>query len=230
MDAKVGDHVVTPRVGKPVEINALWFNTLQIASDWASRLGDSQCSEELSSEATAMQKSFSEKFWNPVRGCLYDVLTLSGPDSSLRPNQLFAISLPYPLVGLAPAQSIVRIVEESLLTPAGLRTLEPLDPRYRSHFDGDMNSRDSAYHQGTVWPWLIGPFVSAYLYAFDNSEDAKTHCRSIMNSILKLTNTYCMGTIGEVFDGEPPHKPGGCPAQLWSIAQTILALQRLEEN
>ena len=198
MDAKVGDYVVTPRMGKPVEINALWFNALEISSLWA------------------------------ALSCLYDLLTEAGPDPSVRPNQLFALSLPHPLFQGEQAQSIVRVVQQELLTPAGLRTLSPSDPHYRPRYEGDLYSRDTAYHQGTVWPWLIGPFVDAYLHAFDNSAAAKAECRPFVESVLSLMSGYCVGSIGEVYDGDAPHHPGGCPAQLWSVAQTALALQRLE--
>jgi len=227
MDAKVGDYVVTPRMGKPVEINALWFNALQISSRWAAMLGKSDIASQLAGEAEEVSLSFADKFWNAKRGCLYDVLTPEGPDASLRPNQLFALSLPYPLASRTQAQSIIHAVRETLLTPAGLRTLEPADPRYRPRYEGDVFSRDCAYHQGTVWPWLIGPFIEAYLYAFDNSPEAKAECRIIADSILKLMAGYCVGSIGEIYDGDAPHSPGGCPAQLWSVAQTALALQRI---
>lgn len=227
MDAKISDYVVTPRIGKPVEINALWFNALQIAAQWAAECGKLQEADRFRDEAQKVKLSFTQKFWNPSRQCLYDVISHDAPDASLRPNQLFAISLPYPLFDRVHAQSIVKIVRELLLTPAGLRTLEPADPRYRARFDGNMASRDSAYHQGTVWPWLIGPYVNAYLYAFDHSGEAKEHCRSVVNSILNLMNGYCMGSIGEVYDGDSPHTPGGCPAQLWSVAQAILAQQHI---
>jgi len=229
MDAKVGDYVVTPRIGKPVEINALWFNALQISSHWAKLLDKSEIAAQLTHEAEAVRVSFAAKFWNGERGCLYDVLTTSGPDSSLRPNQLFALSLPYPLLDRAQASSVIQVVQEVLLTPNGLRTLEPSDPRYRPRYAGDVYSRDTAYHQGTVWPWLIGPFSDAYLYAFGNASDARSECRKIAGSILKLMNNCCVGSIGEVYDGDAPHNPGGCPAQLWSVAQIILALQRLED-
>jgi predicted glycogen debranching enzyme len=228
MDAKVGDYVVTPRRGKPVEINALWFNALQISSHWAALLGKSDVASQLAGEAEEVNTGFLDKFWNAERGCLYDVLTPSGPDASLRPNQLFALSLPYPLVSRPQAQSIVRVVQESLLTPAGLRTLEPADPRYRPRYEGDVLARDSSYHQGTVWPWLIGPFIEAYLYAFEETPEAKAECRNIANSVLNLMDGYCIGSIGEVYDGDAPHHPGGCPAQLWSVAQLALALQRVQ--
>ena len=230
MDAKIGEYVVTPRNGKPVEINALWFNALKIASNWALLLKQNSISRDLLLEAGYVQQSFIEQFWNPARSCLYDVISTNGPDPSFRPNQLFSISLPYPLLNREQARSVVQLVRRHLLTPAGIRTLEPADPNYRPFFEGDMRSRDSAYHQGTVWPWLIGPYVTAYLYAFDNSPEAIAHCREATQSILNLMNTYCLGTIGEVFDAEPPHNPGGCPAQLWSVAQTILARNRLALN
>jgi predicted glycogen debranching enzyme len=227
MDAKVGDYVVTPRRGKPVEINALWFNALQISSHWAALLGKSDIASQLAGEAEEVSTAFEDKFWNAGRGCLYDVLTPSGPDASVRPNQLFALSLPYPLVDRAKAQSIIQVVRETLLTPAGLRTLEPSDPCYRPRYEGDVLARDSAYHQGTVWPWLIGPYIEACLYAFDNAPEALAECRTVADSILKLMDGYCAGSIGEVYDGDAPHHPGGCPAQLWSVAQVALALQRI---
>jgi predicted glycogen debranching enzyme len=228
MDAKVGDYVVTPRMGKPVEINALWFNALEISSRWAALIGKNDLAAQLGDEASLVKSSFVEKFWNAELGCLYDVLTDSGPDPSIRPNQLFALSLPYPLLQGEQAQSIVRLVQRELLTPAGLRTLAPSDPHYRPRYEGDLYSRDTAYHQGTVWPWLIGPFVDAYLYAFNNSVEARAQCRQFVESVLNLMNGYCVGSIGEVYDGDAPHHPGGCPAQLWSVAQTALALQKVE--
>jgi len=228
MDAKVGDYVVTPRMGKPVEINALWFNALEISSRWAALIGKNDLSTQLADEAVLVKASFVEEFWNAELSCLYDVLTEAGPDPSVRPNQLFALSLPHPLLQGEQAQSIVRVVQQELLTPAGLRTLSPSDPHYRPRYEGDLYSRDTAYHQGTVWPWLIGPFVDAYLHAFDNSAAAKAECRPFVESVLSLMSGYCVGSIGEVYDGDAPHHPGGCPAQLWSVAQTALALQRLE--
>jgi glycogen debranching enzyme len=155
------------------------------------------------------------------------VLTPSGADASLRPNQLFALSLPYPLFDGTKARSIVETVQKALLTPAGPRTLDPADSRYCPRFAGDMRARDSAYHQGTVWPWLIDPFIHAYLYAFGNTEAAKAHCGGIADAALALMNDCCLGSISEVYDADPPHTPGGCPAQLWSVAQLVLALRTL---
>ncbi len=227
MDAKIGDYVVTPRIGKPVEINALWFNALMIASNWAALLGRTLTAQELQSQAMQVSNSFRNAFWNETGGCLYDVLTAAGPDASLRPNQLFALALPYPLFDGEKAQSIVETVQKTLLTPVGLRTLDPADSRYCPRFAGDMRARDSAYHQGTAWPWLIGPFIQAYLQAFDNSVAAKAYCETIADAALELMKDDCLGSICEVYDGDPPHNPGGCPAQLWSVAQLVLALRTL---
>ena len=176
MDAKIGDYVVTPRIGKPVEINALWFNALKITAHWADMLGDRPdiCRPFAASAARPCGLRSKKSSGIQRRGCLYDVLTSAGPDPSLRPNQLFggvvALSLS---IGhrRAPSSKWSRKI---LLTPAGLRTLEPRTIQATGlSFDGDMPSRDSAYHQGTVWPWLIGPFISAYLYAFSESVEAK---------------------------------------------------------
>jgi predicted glycogen debranching enzyme len=223
MDAKVGDYVVTPRIGKPVEINALWYNALRISAEWAAKLGKSTDAERFTRQADATGDAFRRRFWNEGNGCLYDVLTDSYNDASIRPNQLFSISLPFPLLDRERAQSMVTVVRDKLLTPMGLRTLAPDDPGYRPRFEGDMASRDSAYHQGTVWPWLAGPFVSAYLYAFGRDPHSLGYCDGILKTIEKQWDACCLGSIGEVYDAEAPQRPGGCPAQLWSVAQLILA-------
>ncbi len=227
MDAKIGDYVVTPRIGKPVEINALWFNALRITSHWADLVGNASTKQQLLADALLVQDSFEKLFWNESAGWLNDVLMPSGPDTSLRPNQLFALSLPFPLLNGTKAQAVIRVVEEKLLTTEGLRTLDPDDPEYCARFEGDMRSRDSAYHQGTVWPWLIGPFIQAYLHAFPEVAEAKQRCGKIVESALRLMNVCCLNSIAEVFDAEPPRRPGGCPAQLWSVAQVVLARQLL---
>jgi predicted glycogen debranching enzyme len=223
MDAKIGDYVVTPRAGKPVEVNALWYNALRIASAWAESLGFEEESANHAAEAAATRASFEKKFWNHQHGCLYDLLTPGSHDAAIRPNQLFAVSLPYPLLDPERAQSLVNVVRETLLTPVGLRTLDPADPAYRPRFEGDMANRDAAYHQGTVWPWLIGPFVTAYLYAFGRTDAALTFCRQIVNRLDKELYVCCLGSLSEVYDGMAPQSPGGCPAQLWSLAQRIIA-------
>jgi predicted glycogen debranching enzyme len=230
MDAKVGDLPVTPRNGKPVEINALWYNTLRIFSQWAETLGRVSDCEQYKNEAQAVLDSFQTRFWNRQRGCLYDVVGPCSADPRIRPNQLFALSLPFPMLDRERARLVVGCVHNHLLARVGLRTLEPQDPAYRSHYEGGVPQRDGAYHQGTVWPWLIGPFVTAYLYAYSESEQALSFCRSIPNQFERELGVYCLGSLSELYDAEPPHRPGGCPSQLWSVAQLLIAFDRLAKK
>lgn len=221
MDAKIGDWVVTPRHGKPVEINALWYNALCMMSDWAAAFGDKDYSRDLAEQADRVRASFRAKYWNPSRECLYDVLHDEGPVAKLRPNQLFAVSLPYPLLEPEQQRSVVRIVEQELLTPVGLRTLERSDPEYRPRYRGNSWERDSAYHQGTVWPWLIGPFIDAYLIAFGKTKETLEHCGDIAAALERELTTCGLGSIAEVYDADAPHTAGGCPAQAWSVAELL---------
>lgn len=217
MDAKVGDWVVTPRHGKAVEINALWYNALCLVRDWAAELGDSGTAAVLAKECEITGRSFREVFWNAGRGYLNDV----AGDASLRPNQLFAISLTHSPLEPAQQQAVVLACERELLTPLGLRTLAPLDPAYRPRYEGSPLERDGAYHQGTVWPWLFGPYATAYLKAFGNSQLARDHALAIALQWEEQLRIAGLGSIGEVFDGDAPHRPGGCPAQAWSVAELI---------
>ena len=228
MDAVVNGRPVTPRNGKRVEINALWYNALRITANWAGILNDTKQQAAYEAEADAARISFEAKFWNAARQCLFDGLTPAGPDASVRPNQLFAISLPFPLLATERERAVVDLVRSTLLTPVGLRTLEPGDPAYRSRFQGPPTERDSAYHQGTVWPWLFGPFVSAYLYAYGESEEAVSFCRGLVANFMPELSACCLGSISEIYDADPPHRPGGCPAQLWSVAQVALSIDRLK--
>ncbi len=224
MDAKIGDYVVTPRLGKPVEINALWYNALQTMAAWA-RVLLSGREEEYRKAAEEVKNSFNNQFWNPRLDCLFDVLTDSGPDCSIRPNQLFAASLPFPVIDRIRAASVVKVAQDKLLTPFGLRTLAPQDPQYRPTFNGGVHDRDSAYHQGTVWPWLIGAFVEAYLYAHGENEATLLFGRQCLRPFLR-NQPLCLGSIAEVYDGNAPHHPAGCPAQLWSVAEVFRAATR----
>jgi len=223
MDAKIGGHVVTPRIGKPVEINALWYNALKITAKWAATLGRSADGAKFSAQANATRDSFQRKFWNEHTGCLFDVLGNGERDASIRPNQLFSISLPFPLLERERAQAVVNTVRQELMTPLGLRTLSANDGAYRGRFEGDMTARDSAYHQGTVWPWLTGPFISAYLYAFGSNPFGLAYCKGLLDGWEKELSACCLGSLSEVYDGDAPQRAGGCPAQLWSVAQFILA-------
>ena len=219
MDAKVGDWVVTPRHGKPVEINALWHGALCLMSDWARELGDASA-PDFASEASGVRDSFRAKFWNSERGCLYDLLAESGPVAKFRPNQIFAVSLRHGLLENAQERAVVRGVEKELLTPVGLRTLEPSDPEYKPHYRGSPWERDGAYHQGTVWPWLMGPFVDAYLAAFGKTADTLAHCARLISSLeQEAAQSGCLGSIAEIYDGDAPRLPRGCPAQAWSVAE-----------
>ncbi|HVX62831.1 MAG TPA: amylo-alpha-1,6-glucosidase, partial [Pirellulales bacterium] len=214
MDAKVGDWVVTPRRGKAVEINALWYNALRLMQQWAE---DEQMSDdgarygELADRAKA---SFNRRFWNAEQGCLYDVIDgEQGADPLFRPNQIFAISLPHPVLQQERWQSVLEQVVHRLLTPMGLRSLAPGEPDYKPIYDGDLRSRDAAYHQGTVWAWLVGPLVDAWLKVHPDDLDA---ARGFLSGFQAHLGEACIGSICEIFDAEAPYSPRGCVAQAWS--------------
>jgi predicted glycogen debranching enzyme len=224
MDAKIGDYVVTPRRGQPVEIQALWYNALRIMEDLARRLGDASSSERYGKLAANAAESFNRLFWNETRNCLYDVIENGIANASIRPNQIFAVSLHHSMLAKDKAHAVVEAVEHDLLTPVGLRTLAPSDPRYRPHYEGDQLSRDSAYHQGTVWPWLLGPFITAYIKVNDGSAAAREHARSLLRGLETHLIEAGLGQISEIFDGDAPHLPRGCFAQAWSVAEILRAL------
>jgi predicted glycogen debranching enzyme len=223
MDAKVGDWVVTPRYGKPVEIQALWHNALKIMEGFARKLGEHRAAVRYSQAAALAARSFNQKFWNEDGGYLYDVINGEERDTSLRPNQIFAISLPHSLLSQERATSVLALVERELLTPYGLRTLAPSDPLYRPAYAGDVRSRDSAYHQGTVWPWLLGPFITAYLKVHGRKRETLLKARIWLENFDAHLRDAGLGQISEVFSAEPPHAPGGCIAQAWSIAELLRA-------
>jgi glycogen debranching enzyme len=220
MDAKVGDWVVTPRHGKPVEINALWHGALCSMAEWALEVGDAAGVAEYGAAAARVRDSFRAKFWNPLSECLYDVLTPDGPVRKIRPNQIFAVSLPYGLLDRAQQQAVVRAVSTRLLTPVGLRTLDPLDPEYQSRYEGGPVDRDGAYHQGTVWPWLMGPFIDAYFTAFGRTPESIEFCSNLVRGLEAESSRHgCLGSIAEIYDADEPRYPRGCPAQAWSVAE-----------
>jgi predicted glycogen debranching enzyme len=221
MDAKVGDWVVTPRHGKPVEIQALWYNALCVMRDLASKFGDPETARKYAGMAARAADSFSNVFWNEPAGCLYDVVSHDGRDGSIRPNQILAVSLPHTMLSPERAARVVDVVQRKLLTPYGLRTLPRNDPQYRPRYEGDSWSRDGSYHQGTVWPWLLGPFISAYVrvHAFD--EDSRQQAAEWLRAFEPHLSDAGLGQASEIFDADPPHLPRGCMAQAWSIAEIL---------
>ena len=217
------DTKFTPRHGKPVEINALWHGALCLMAQWGEILRD-PAADEYRAQAGRVRDSFRAAFWNPQRDCLYDVLGPQGPDAKLRPNQIFAVSLPFDLLERAQQQAVVRIVERELLTSVGLRTLECSDPDYKPRYQGSPAERDAAYHQGTVWPWLLGPLADAYLAAFGKSEANLVYCRGLIAALeAEAAQAGCIGSIAEIYDGDEPRYPRGCPAQAWSVAELARA-------
>jgi predicted glycogen debranching enzyme len=218
MDAKIGDLVVTPRTGKAVEIQALWYNALCIMADLAERFGDNEDRARYVAMADLAKLSFNALFWNEAEQCLYDVVENGNRDGSIRPNQIFAVSLPYSLLDAERAKKIVDKIEAELLTPVGLRSLSPNDEKYIPVYVGSPFERDSAYHQGTVWAWLIGPFVDAHRKVYPASEEKIVHMLSGFESHLREAG---VGQISEIFDAEPRHAPRGCFAQAWSVAEVL---------
>lgn len=218
MDARVGDWVVTPRMGKPVEIQALWYNAQMIFAELLqlNDQHDDQYLVNLSAEKT--RQSFNDKFWNADRTYLYDVIDENGnPDSTLRPNQLFAISLPFAVIDVDDARSIVDIVGKELYTPVGLRTLPVSDSRYISKYGGDQWHRDSAYHQGTVWSWLLGPYVDALVKTQADADKIQL----VYTGFEAHLHDACIGSVSEIFDADSPHHPRGCVAQAWGVAEWL---------
>jgi len=221
MDAKAGDLVVTPRSGKPVEIQALWYNALRIMEDLAAMAGEDDHRKRYSTLASMALWSFNRLFWNKEGSCLFDVVNGGKPDASVRPNQILAVSLHHSMLSQERARAVVQTVERELLTPVGLRSLSPSDPRYVGHYRGDQYSRDSAYHQGTVWPWMLGPFVTAYLRINGGSFEAREHARGLLRGLTSHLEQAGVGQISEIFDGDAPHQPRGCFAQAWSVAEVL---------
>ncbi len=225
MDAEVADKAVTPRAGKAVEIQALWYNALKTAQLLAERFSEKSLAENYAEMAEKCRKSFAKKFWSKERNCLFDVVGEFGVDASLRPNQIFAVALDFTMLNPEEDRKIVDAVQRELVTPYGLRTLERKDPNYRGTCWGSRQSRDAAYHNGTVWPWLLGPFMTAF---------RKTKCSMDQNAKLATSSFVwplftrqisraCLGTITEILDGDQPHTTRGCISQAWSVAEPLRA-------
>jgi predicted glycogen debranching enzyme len=221
MDAKMGDWVVTPRRGKAVEINALWFNALKLVEGWLQETGNAEAAQRYGEQAQLARESFNRRFWFEEGGHLYDVVDVDGghaSDPACRPNQLFAISLDHPVLDEARWKSVVDVAQQELLTPVGLRSLSPKHPDYKPLYGGDLRSRDGAYHQGTVWAWLIGPFIDAWMKVHPQQASV---ARKFLDRFPESMNENGIGTISEVFDAREPHTAGGCIAQAWSVAEVL---------
>ena len=222
MDAKVGDWVVTPRRGKAVEINALWYNALRLLAVWLEHEGDKAQAADMVLLADKARASFNRRFWYDEGGYLFDVIDCDNEtgknDAACRPNQLIAFSLDYPILDGSRWRPVLEIVQQRLLTPYGLRSLAAGHPDYQARYFGDLRARDAAYHQGTVWAWLIGPFIDAWLRVFPDDFAGARNC---LNAFGDHLGESCIGTICEIFDAEPPFTPRGCISQAWSVAEVL---------
>jgi predicted glycogen debranching enzyme len=226
MDAKVSDWVVTPRRGKPVEINALFYNAVCLLAQWRKDLDVPD--QELDAVAERTRQSFNQRFWYDAGGYLYDIVDgETGDDSSCRPNQILSFSLRYPVLDEARWPAVLDIVTKKLLTPFGLRTLDPEHPDFKAQYFGDLRARDAAYHQGTVWAWLIGPYIDAWLRVHPGDH---LQARKLLDAFDSHLSEACVGSISEIFDATTPHAPRGCVAQAWSVAEVLRCLMRLQSS
>jgi predicted glycogen debranching enzyme len=227
MDARVGDWVVTPRRGKPVEIQALWYNALRILSELEVRFGNRDRGAALEAEAERARRRFVDLFWNASAGCLFDCVDQRGGapaaeiDARLRPNQILALALPYELLDQERGAAVLAAVEAQLLTPVGLRSLDPRHPDYRPRYQGGPAERDSAYHQGTVWSWLLGPYLTAVVRL--RPDRGRLEARRVIEQAARHLREACVGSVSEIFDAEAPFLPRGCSAQAWGVAEWLRA-------
>ena len=230
MDAKLGDWIVTPRRGKAVEINALWYNALCLMEKWMQEESLSSGAVEIAKRADVTRNSFNQRFWNAETGHLYDVVDGENgkDDPACRPNQLFALSLSHQALDQAHWQSVFQAIKDWLLTPVGLRTLSPDHPDYKADYHGDLRTRDAAYHQGTVWPWLLGPYADAWLRVYP---EQRKDVRNFLDQLLERhLHEACIGSVSEIFDAEGLFTPRGCVAQAWSVAEILRVWVKVAEN
>jgi predicted glycogen debranching enzyme len=222
MDAKCDGWVVTPRRGKAVELNALWFNALRVLEGWLREEGRPADAAAIAAHADRARAAFNARFWYEQGGHLYDVVDGErGDDPSFRPNQLLAVSLPHPVLDRARWAPVVDAARERLLTPDGLRSLSRDHADYKPSYHGDLRTRDAAYHQGTVWSWLVGPFVDAWLAVYPGD---RASARAALAGLVAHLGDACIGQISEVFDAEPPYTARGCVAQAWGVAELLRTL------
>ncbi len=224
MDAKLDDWVVTPRRGKAVEINALWYNALRLLEGWLRRAGHTSEEERIRTAAERAATAFNHRFWSEAHGHLFDVVDgPSGDDPACRPNQVLAVGLPHPVLARDRWKPVLDVVAHRLLTPVGLRSLAPGEPNYQARYFGDLKARDAAYHQGTVWAWLLGPFADAWRACYPTDEAGISR---LFEAFDRHLSQACVGSISEIFDAEPPFTPRGCVAQAWSVAEVLRSLTR----
>ncbi len=224
MDAKVDGWVVTPRRGKAVEINALWYNALRLLADWLREERGEEAARPFAEHAQRCRESFNRRFWSDERGYLLDLVDGEhGDDPALRPNQIFAISLRHPILDESHWPAVLEKVRAELLTPVGLRSLAPGHPDFKARYFGDLRARDAAYHQGTVWGWLIGPFIDVWLKVHP---DDRAGARACLEGLTAHLDHACVGSINEIFDAEEPYTPRGCIAQAWSVAEALRCLAK----
>lgn len=220
MDVRVGDWVATPRHGKPVEINALWYNALKVMEQLAAKYGED--TSEYTSLSEKVKESFCQKFWNPVTGWLYDVVDGDEEDDHLRPNQIYAVSLPFTMLPEEQEKAVVAVVEKELFVGCGLRSLSSDHPEYHGIYAGLLPKRDRAYHQGTAWGFLLGGFFTAYLKVHNHSKESVANALLMLDAVkAHLLDNGCIGSISEIFDGDAPHNPRGCYAQAWSVGEVL---------
>lgn len=220
MDVRVGDWVATPRHGKPVEINALWYNALRIMESLCEKFDEDASAYR--ARANQVKESFNAKFWDSANQCLFDVVDGDEPDDHIRPNQIYAVSLPFSLLPEEQEKSVVALVEKELFVGCGLRSLAPDHPDYHGIYCGALAKRDAAYHQGTAWGFLLGGFFSAYMKVNHHSSSAAENAVRMLEPVKKhLTDSGCIGSISEIFDGDAPHNPRGCYAQAWSVGEVL---------
>jgi predicted glycogen debranching enzyme len=221
MDARVDQWVITPRTGATVELNALWYNALAVMSEWCARFDRSETSTQLLGEMTHVRSAFNEKFWNDRAGCCFDAIDDGKPDDAVRPNQIFAASLPYPVLAPERHPIMLRSIQQSLITPFGVRTLAPADADYRGKYAGDVVARDQAYHQGTAYPWLLGPYIRALVRTANGSPQVRASARDLVQRCVEHMQTTGLGQLPELFDGDGPHRPGGAIASARSVAELL---------